>query len=215
MTAALPALPGYRSTTRTSTCRAPRHCKEHRPFTAIPGFESPWGRPLHDGWIWHPQRPDLGRASQPEAVLIWRERDRPGQKRPQPLPREQGVASQDLTPVSRPFFEPLLKALVAERIERRRAVHLRYVPPQRVPPGLGSGQGRDQRFEFPAAIAYRGDVSCSLSLGSLQFLLEGLRKDYVRIAISILKERQDEDLRKWAVKVLDENSRYHFRRICG
>src|SRR2546427_12749657 len=44
MTAALPALPGYRSTTRTSTCRAPRHCKEHRPFTAIPGFESPWGR---------------------------------------------------------------------------------------------------------------------------------------------------------------------------
>src|SRR3989442_15551035 len=26
MTAALPALPGYRSTTRTSTCRAPRHC---------------------------------------------------------------------------------------------------------------------------------------------------------------------------------------------
>src|SRR2546430_8311691 len=37
MTAALPALPGYRSTTRTSTCRAPRHCKEHRPFAAIPG----------------------------------------------------------------------------------------------------------------------------------------------------------------------------------
>ena len=35
---------------------------------------------------------------------------------------------------------------------------------------------------------------------------EGLRKDYVQIAISILKERQDEDLRKWAVKVLDENS---------
>src|SRR5438552_2906984 len=47
MTAALPALPGYRSTTRTSTCRAPRRCKEHRPFTAIPGFESPWGRPLN------------------------------------------------------------------------------------------------------------------------------------------------------------------------
>jgi hypothetical protein len=35
---------------------------------------------------------------------------------------------------------------------------------------------------------------------------EGLRKDYVQIAISILKERQDEDLRKWAVMVLDENS---------
>lgn len=35
---------------------------------------------------------------------------------------------------------------------------------------------------------------------------EGLRKDYVQIATSILKERQDEDLRKWAVKVLDENS---------
>ncbi len=35
---------------------------------------------------------------------------------------------------------------------------------------------------------------------------EGLRKDYVQIAISILKERQDEDLRKWAVTVLDENS---------
>ena len=35
---------------------------------------------------------------------------------------------------------------------------------------------------------------------------EGLRKDYVQIAISILKERQDEELRKWAVNVLDENS---------
>lgn len=35
---------------------------------------------------------------------------------------------------------------------------------------------------------------------------EGIRKDYVQIAISILKEGQDEELRKWAVEVLDENS---------
>src|SRR5690348_428741 len=39
---------------------------------------------------------------------------------------------------------------------------------------------------------------------------EGLRKDYVQIAISILKERQDEDLRKWAVEVLDQNATIPF-----
>lgn len=42
-----------------------------------------------------------------------------------------------------------------------------------------------------------------------QIASEGLRKDYVQIAISILKENpsaQEKDLRKWAVSVLDENS---------
>jgi hypothetical protein len=42
-----------------------------------------------------------------------------------------------------------------------------------------------------------------------QIASEGLRKDYVQIAISILKENptaQEKDLRAWAVKVLDENS---------
>jgi len=42
-----------------------------------------------------------------------------------------------------------------------------------------------------------------------QIASEGLRKDYVQIAISILKENpsaQEKELRTWAVKVLDENS---------
>src|SRR5438552_2524023 len=45
MTAALPALPGYRSTTRTSTCRAPRHCKETK--------RKPPGRRMLPGVITH------------------------------------------------------------------------------------------------------------------------------------------------------------------
>jgi len=42
-----------------------------------------------------------------------------------------------------------------------------------------------------------------------QLASEGLKKDYVQIAVSILKEdpaRQDADLRRWAVRIVDENS---------
>jgi len=42
---------------------------------------------------------------------------------------------------------------------------------------------------------------------------EGLKKDYVQIAIGILKERgteRDEELRKWAVAVLDRNAPIRF-----
>lgn len=42
-----------------------------------------------------------------------------------------------------------------------------------------------------------------------QFTADGLKKDYVQIAASILKENaatQEPDLRKWAVQTLDENA---------
>ena len=35
---------------------------------------------------------------------------------------------------------------------------------------------------------------------------EGLRKDYVQMAIGILRESKDEELRKWAVSVVDANA---------
>jgi hypothetical protein len=46
-----------------------------------------------------------------------------------------------------------------------------------------------------------------------QLATEGLKKDYVQIAISILKENpsgQDKELRSWAVEVLDRNAEIPF-----
>ncbi|WP_156472821.1 hypothetical protein [Pseudorhodoferax sp. Leaf265] len=85
--------------------------------------------------------------------------------------------------------------------------------PRNVPSPTHTAAQRLEHWKSVASIASAVAIPIVLAIAGYliqrQLADEGLRKDYVSIATSILKEdpkSQEPDLRKWAVDVLDQNS---------
>ena len=95
----------------------------------------------------------------------------------------------------------------------RKAMRLRMRSPWAQPSTNNSNNSKLERAKAIATIFSAVAIPVVLTVAGYfiqkQLAAEGLRKDYVSIATTILKEKadgQEPELRAWAVKVLDENA---------